>query len=120
VRKPKTTNPQLLELISCLKKQSRESKVGIWRDAAERLSKHRRQRIVVNLSCLNRYTEKSETVIVPGKVLASGEISHPITIAAFAFSGKAKEKIMAARGKCLSFAELIKKNPTGSNIRIIG
>lgn len=120
MRKLKTTNPQLIELVSYLKKQSRESKVEIWRDIAERLSKPRRQGIIVNLSRLNRYTKKSETVIVPGKVLAAGEITHPITIAAFAFSGKAEEKIMAARGKCLSFADLVKKNPTGSNIRIIG
>jgi large subunit ribosomal protein L18e len=120
VRKLKTTNPQLIELIAYLKKQSRKNKVEIWRDIAKRLSKPRRKSVAVNLSRLNRYTKKSETVIVPGKVLATGEITHPITIAAFAFSGKAREKITAARGKCLSFPDLIKKSPTGSNIRIIG
>jgi large subunit ribosomal protein L18e len=120
VRKPKTTNPQLIELISFLKKQSRQNSVEIWRDIAGRLSKSRRKRITVNLSRLNRCTEKSQTVVVPGKVLAAGEITHPITVAAFAFSGKAKQKITAARGKCLSFADLIKKNPTGSKVRIIG
>jgi large subunit ribosomal protein L18e len=120
VRKLKTTNPQLIELVTFLKKQSRENKAEIWRDVAGRLSKPRRISVAVNLSRLNRYTGKSETVIVPGKVLATGEITHPITIAAFAFSGKAREKITAARGKCLSFPDLIKKNPTGSNIRIIG
>jgi ribosomal protein L18E len=41
-------------------------------------------------------------------------------VAAFAFSEKAKEKIKATRGKCLSFFDLIKKNPKGSNVKIIG
>jgi large subunit ribosomal protein L18e len=47
-------------------------------------------------------------------------MSHPVTVAAFAFSETAKEKIKARRGKCLSFFDLIKKNPKGSKVRIIG
>jgi large subunit ribosomal protein L18e len=120
VKKPKPTNPELLETADSLRKQSRESKTDVWRDLAERLVKSRRRRVVVNLSRLDRYTSKNETVVVPGKVLASGEITHPITVAAFAFSGKAKEKIKAARGKCVSFSDVAKKNPSGSNVKIIG
>jgi large subunit ribosomal protein L18e len=120
VRRVKATNPELLELVDSLKKQSREGKAEIWRDIAERLVKSRRRRTVVNLSRLDRYTSKNETVAVAGKVLAAGQITHPITVAAFAFSGKAKEKIKAARGKCLSFSDLAKKNPAGSNVKIIG
>jgi large subunit ribosomal protein L18e len=120
VKKLKTTNPELKELIIFLKKQSRENKANIWRTIAERLAKSRRTRVAVNLSRINRYTQKSETVAVPGKVLGSGEIEHPVTIAAFAFSEKAKEKIIAAKGKCLSFSDLIKKKPTGSDVKIIG
>lgn len=120
MRKVKATNPELVELINSLKKESRESKAEIWRDIAERLVKSRRRRVAVNLSRLNRYTSKNETVAVPGKVLAAGEITHPITVAAFTFSGKAKEKIRAARGKCVSFSDLTKKNSSGSNVKIIG
>jgi large subunit ribosomal protein L18e len=120
VKKTKTTNPQLVELINSLKKQSREAKVEIWADIAERLIKPKRRRIAVNLSRINRYTKKKETVAVPGKVLGSGEISHPVTVAAFAFSKMAEEKIKAARGKCLTFPEIFQKNPKGSNIKIIG
>jgi large subunit ribosomal protein L18e len=120
VKKVKTTNPELRELIIFLRKQSRENKVDIWRDIAKRLAKPRRSRIAVNISRLNRYTQKNETVAVPGKVLGAGEIEHSLTVVAFAFSGKAKEKIIAARGKCLSFSDLIKKKPSGSNVKIIG
>lgn len=120
MKKPKTTNPELLELIRFLRKQGAENKAEIWRDIAERLAKPSRNRIAVNLSRINRYTQKNEMIAVAGKVLGTGEIEHPITVAAFAFSSRAKEKISGARGKCLSFSDLIKKNPKGSKVKIIG
>ncbi len=120
MRKSKSTNPELLKLIAFLKKQSNENKVEIWRNIAESLSKPRRKIASVNLSRLNRSTRKSETVIVPGKVLGTGEIEHPVVVTAFAFSTKAKEKIEASKGKCLSFSDLVKKDPKGSKIKIIG
>jgi len=107
-------------LMRFLRKQSRENNVKIWKDVAERLAKPRRKRIAVNVSRLNRYTEKKETVVVPGKVIGTGKIDHPITVAAFSFSEKAKEKIKVARGKTISLLQLIKKNPKGSNVKIIG
>ena len=107
-------------LMRFLRKQSRENNVRVWKDVAERLAKPRRKRIAVNVSRLNRYTEKKETVVVPGKVIGTGKIDHPITVAAFSFSEKAKEKIKVARGKTTSLLQLIKKNPKGSNVKIIG
>jgi large subunit ribosomal protein L18e len=120
VKKTEATNPELIELIKFLRKQSNENKVEIWRDVAERLAKPRRRTLPVNVSRLNRFTSKSGTVIVPGKVLGTGEISHPVTVSAFSFSAKAREKIEAAKGKCVSFADLVKKNPKGSKVKIIG
>jgi len=120
VKKVKTTNPELMELIRFLKKQSRENKANIWWEISERLAKPRRKCIAVNLSRLNRYTQKNEIVAVPGKVLGAGEINHRISVAAFAFSEKSREKIKASKGKCLSFFDLVKKNPKGSNVKIIG
>jgi large subunit ribosomal protein L18e len=120
VKKPKTTNPELIGLIRFLRKQSTENKADIWRDIAERLAKPRRNQPAVNLSRLNRYTKKNEIVVVPGKVLSTGILDHPVTVVAFAFSEKAREKIDTAKGKCISFSDLIKKNPKGSNIKMIG
>jgi large subunit ribosomal protein L18e len=120
MRKTKATNPELVKLIRFLKRQGKENNAEIWRATAEILAKPRRKRVAVNLSRLNRHTQKNDVVVVPGKVLGTGLISHPITVAAFTFSEKAKEKIMAARGKCLSIIDLIKKNPKGANVKIIG
>jgi large subunit ribosomal protein L18e len=120
VKQARTTNPELIKLIRFLREQGKENQANVWRDIAERLARSNKQRIAVNLSRLNRYTQKNEMVVVPGKVLGSGEIGHPIRVAAFAFSETAKEKIAAARGKHMTFPDLIKKNPKGSNVKIIG
>jgi large subunit ribosomal protein L18e len=74
----------------------------------------------VNVSQLNRYTKRGETVLVPGKVLGAGKIDHPLTVAAFAFSKLACSKIISAKGNCLSIPELMKKKPKGANVKIIG
>ena len=119
MKETKTTNPELIHLIGLLKKESREKQAGIWLDIAEYLSKTRSQRISVNLSTVNRNTKRSEVVVVPGKLLGSGRIDHAVTIAAFAASQKAKDKLAAAKSKYLSIPELLEKNPKGANVRII-
>lgn len=116
----KATNPYLIELIRLLKKKGRENEAAIWRDIAERLSKPRQRRASVNLSQLNRYTSEGEQVIVAGKVLGAGLMDHPVTVAAFTFSDQAREKILRARGKCLSIPDLVELNPKGTRVTILG
>lgn len=120
MRETKTTNPQLIHLIRFLRKQSGRNNAQIWKDVAQSLAKARRRRIAVNVSRLNRYTDRKETVVVPGKVLGAGRVDHPITVAAFSFSKKAKEKIKGAKGRTLSILQLAEEKPTGSNVKIIG
>jgi large subunit ribosomal protein L18e len=120
MKKANPTNPELVNTIRLLKKTSKENDARIWRKIAEYLSRTRRKRIAVNLSRINRYTKTGETVAVPGKVLAAGDVDHSVTVTAFAFSEKAMAKIEKAKGKCLTFSELIKKNPKGSDVKIIG
>ena len=120
MKKANPTNPELINIIRLLKKSAKENDARIWSKIAEALSRTRRKRIAVNLSRVNRYTKEDEVVAVLGKVLAAGEIDHPVTVYAFAFSQKAMAKIEKAKGKCLSYAELVKKNPKGAGVRIIG
>ena len=67
-----------------------------------------------------KYTNDKETALIPGKVLSDGDLTKKITIAAWAFSEKSKEKIKQAGGKTISIQELMKDNPDGKNIRILG
>ncbi|MCW4008883.1 MAG: 50S ribosomal protein L18e [Candidatus Bathyarchaeota archaeon] len=119
MKETRSTNPELIQLIRFLRKQSREKNAAIWQDVAGYLAKARRQRVAVNLSRINRYTQKSDVIVVPGKILGAGTLDHSITIAAFSASEKAKEKIAAAKAKYLSIPELVETNPQGSNIKII-
>ncbi len=119
MRDTKTTNPQLIDLIGLLRKQSKEKQAPIWLDVADHLAKARSQRVVVNLSSINRNTQKSDVVVVPGKILASGALDHAVTVAAFEASKQAIAKIEAAKAKYLTINELLEKNPTGSKVKII-
>lgn len=116
----KTTNPELISLICLLRKKAKENEAKTWRDIAEDLSRSRKKRITVNISKLNRHTQNDDNVVVPGKILGSGKIDHPINIGAFSFSKQAQTKILNAKGKCMSIPELIEKNPKGSHVKIIG
>jgi large subunit ribosomal protein L18e len=119
MRETKTTNPELVQLIQVLKKESREKQAVIWLDLAEYLSKTRSQRVTVNLSTINRNTKSADIVVVPGKILGSGSINHAVTIASFDISEQARSKLEAAKAKYLSILELIEKNPKGANVKII-
>ncbi len=119
MKESKSTNPELIQLIDLLKKESREKQAGIWLDVAEYLSKTRSQRVAVNLSTLNRNTKRADTVVVPGKLLASGTINHALTVASFGASEKAKAKLAAVKAKYVSIPELMEKNPKGANVKII-
>lgn len=119
MKETKSTNPELIALIRLLKKQSREKQAAIWHDLAEDLSKSRSGRAAVNLSQINRHTKRSDIVVVPGKILGTGNLNHALTIAAFGLSGKAEEKLRAVKAKYLSIPELVEKNPMGANVKII-
>ena len=67
MKDPKSTNPELIQLIRFLKKQGREREAGIWRDLAKHLSKAKQQRAAVNLSRINRHTQKGDAVVVRRK-----------------------------------------------------
>jgi large subunit ribosomal protein L18e len=111
----KKDNQLLLSLIEGLMRNGKP----IWRKVAYELSRPRRQKVEVNLSKLEQYAAEDSTVLVPGKVLGAGALSKKVTVAAFSFSGKAKQLISAAGGKALSIESLQKANPEGRGVTIV-
>ncbi|VUT27772.1 MAG: 50S ribosomal protein L18e [Candidatus Syntrophoarchaeum sp. GoM_oil] len=112
------TNPVLLGLIDELRELSRENDALIWRDLSKRLRRPTRNMAKVNLKSINRNTMPNDVVVVPGKVLGSGEIDHPITVAAFNFSEQARAKIME-NGRAIKIIELVSENPGGKGVKIL-
>ena len=118
----KRTGPQTLTLrtlIRDLNSLGKKNKVKLWLRIADDLSKPTRIRRKVNLYKIEKYTKEGETALVPGKVLSVGELKKSLTIAAYQFSEKAEEKINKV-GKAIKLQDLIKENPEGKKVRIIG
>ena len=112
-------NITLVHLIEHLKVSSKENDVQIWRDIARRLEKSNKNWAEVNVGKIARFAGKNETVVVPGKLLGTGDIQIPVTVAAFKASRAAQAKIAKAGGRAITIAKLLEENPKGSNVRIM-
>ncbi len=108
-------NKKLLGLILELRKANK----GIWRKAAEELSRPTRRRREVNVSKINKYAKEGSTILVPGKVLGSGFVTKKVTVAAFNFSGAAKSLIEKSGGRAIGIAELMAENPQGKDVVVL-
>lgn len=113
------TNPNLIALAHNLRKKSYDEDVAIWKKVAAKLEKSTRNQPEVNVANINRYTSENETVVIPGKVLSNGNLDHKVVVAALKFSETAKAEIEKAGGNCISIADLVEKNPKGSNVKIM-
>jgi len=112
-------NIQLQGLIVQLKKYAIENDAPVWKRIALELERPCRNMRAVNIARISRYTNANDIIIVPGKVLSAGELNHHVTVAAYAFSKEAQRKIVA-KGAVENILELARKNPKGTNIKIIG
>jgi len=113
------TSSELNDTVSFLKVKARENKAKIWSVTAEQLSRPRGRRAVLDLSHISRVSKPDAIVLVPGKVLASGYMKHPVTVGAFQFSHVARSKIEKAGGKCIGIKDFVAKYPKGSNVQIL-
>ena len=82
--------------------------------------KSRSNQKIVNLTKINETTEDGNAIIITGKVLGTGNISHKVLVSSFSISNSAAKKIKESGGEVLKFSEMIKKFPTGKGVKIIG
>ncbi|MEM0465138.1 MAG: uL15 family ribosomal protein [Candidatus Pacearchaeota archaeon] len=106
------TNPYLVDTIFLSKKSGNL-------ELAKKLSVSTKQRITINLSQLNDI--KEEKIIVPGKILGSGEINKnkKLNILALSYSKQAKEKLKKAGCEFRTIKEELEKNSNLSDYKII-
>jgi|TARA_B100001750_G_C15501998_1_gene597841 large subunit ribosomal protein L18e len=105
------TNYELIEI----KKKARSNKAKIWQDIVHRLD-HVSE---INLYHISKITKSNDVVVVPGKVLGDGVLTHSVTIGALSYTKSAKNKIKEAGGISFSIPELITKYPEGNGVKII-
>lgn len=111
---------ELRKLIQDLKTASAMQKAKFWKRLAIDLERPTRNRRAVNVSRIQKNAKGNELIVVPGKVLGSGEIEKSVIVAAWQFSRQAREKIIRAKGDCMSLQELLAKKPKTSELRIVG
>ena len=114
------TNQLVIRMKSDLKKASTKNNAPIWAKLAEYASKPSIARRDINLNRINQLTKENDTVVFPGKVLGTGNISHKITLCSFSISNSAANKILEKGGKLINYLELIKQNPTGKGVVLLG
>ena len=107
-------------MVKELKGVSKKNNAPIWSKLAELALKPSSARRTINLSQIDRFAKDSDVIVVPGKVLGTGNISHKITLCSFSISNSGVQKVLQSGGRILSFAELIKNHPTGKGVKIIG
>ena len=111
----KTTDPRRRRLIRTLYKTKRR----FWRNVSEFLQKARSNRVTVNLGKIDVFTDDKDTILVPGKVLSSGDLTHSVTISAFSCSKKARKKIIKSGAEFILIEDLLKQNPTETKIKLL-
>jgi large subunit ribosomal protein L18e len=112
-------NPELARVIIELRKAARVHKAPVWTAAADRLCRPRHQVFPLNVGHLERLAQPKETIVVPGKLLAEGNLSKPLTVGAISYSFEAQSKVRAAGGVALSISELLKQHPDGKGVRLL-
>jgi large subunit ribosomal protein L18e len=97
------------ELVAKLEKTSRKTKKAFWKNIAEILGKPTRNRVVVNVEKLDKLSEqfKGKTLVVPGKILSSGEINNKVSVVAESISERAEEKIKEAKGEFVLLKDFV-------------
>jgi len=112
-------NPELKHTIRTLRSASKKRDEAIWAKIADELDKPKRRRIALNLGDINRHSKSGDIVAVPGKVLASGSLGHPVKVAANAFSDEAKKKIEFAEGSAIRLLDLLEDGTHPSAVKIL-
>lgn len=113
-------NTLVSNIVWALRKAFKKNKTSIWRSLEHEISKARSIRREVNISRLSSVTKNGEVIVVPGKVLGSGEMDHKLTVCAFFISNMAAKKITDVGGRVITLNELIDRYPDGRGVRIIG
>lgn len=114
------TNQLVQNMARDLKKAASKNKAPIWSKMAKLAQKPAIARRVINVKKLNQLTSDGDVVIVPGKVLGTGSISHKITLCSFSISASAAKKIIASGGSIINHSEITSRFPTGKGVKVIG
>ena len=114
------TNQIVIRMAKDLRRASIKNDAPIWAKLAEYVQKPSVARRDINLYKIDQLTKENDTVVFPGKVLGTGNMSHKITLCSFSISNSAATKVVEKGGKVINYLELMEKNPTGKGVVLLG
>ena len=83
-----------IQMVKELKKASAKNDAPIWVRLAKLALKTSSSKRAVNLTQINDVTKEGEVIVVPGKILGTGNVSHKITLSSFSISNSAAKKLL--------------------------
>ena len=90
-----------------------------WQNIAQIVSGSRRKYSAVNLDRIEKESSDRNIIIVPGKVLGSGNLTKKLRICALYFSKSAINKIKQSKGEAVKIIDEIKKNPNAEGVKLL-
>ena len=110
----------LVQLVKELKSASKKNEAPIWSKIAKNVLKSNSNKRTINLKKIDALTDDGSAVVISGKILGTGNLSHKVLVSSFSISNSAAKKIKESGGEVLKFSEMIEKFPTGKGVKIIG
>ena len=110
----------LIQLVKELKSASKKNEAPIWSKIAKNALKSNSNKKTINLKKIDRLTDDGNPVVISGKILGTGKLSHKVLISSFSISNSAAKKIKESGGEILQFSDMIQRFPSGKGVKIIG
>jgi large subunit ribosomal protein L18e len=110
----------LVQLIKELKSASKKNEAPIWSKIAKNALKSNSNKKTINLKKIDRLTDDGNAVVISGKILGTGKLSHKVLVSSFSISNSAAKKIKESGGEILKFSDMIQRFPSGKGVKIIG
>lgn len=112
-RIPRKMDSYIVDTIFAAKKQKK------WNKIAQIVSGGRRRYSNVNIKRIENESQEGDVIVIPGKVLGTGNLTKKIKICALYFSESAHDKIKQGKSESVKLVEEIKKNPEAKGVKIL-
>ena len=116
---PASENPYLGTLVRLYRFQARRNATKFNKMILHRLMLSKTNRASMSLSRIAKMAgpKNTKTIVIPTTILDDKRIAKipQMTVCALKFSESARQRIIAAGGKCMTFDQLATANPSGSN-----
>ncbi len=91
----------------------------LWLALTKKIAGSTRLQTDLNLSEIDEKTTAGDTVVIPGKVLAGGDLTKKLRIASLSISASAKDKLKKTKSEWVPLYQEIQSNPKAEGVKII-